>query len=436
MKKILFTPIGGTDPISNLRDGAMLHICRTYKPDEVYMYMSCEMLEYQQQDERYTKVLEWLGEKINHKFNVHINARGDMKQVHIFDAFIEEFEKEIKKIMQSSEEAKIFVNVSSGTPAMKSSLQLLTFMYPKLTAIQVATPEKKLNKNHENHEKYEVELQWKYDQDNTEYINRCIVSKASKLMDRITKEKIVRFIKTYNYTAAEMLVKELVQKPSDEFCTLLSVAQSRIILDLNSISKKMSVLPKNLFPIREGDKISVFEYLLALMIKAKKKEYADFIRAITPLTTDLMERVMVRCCGIKTSDFAYKNKDGVYKISISKLEKEKNKEIKNALAAEFGNIVEREVTSIHYKIIICHLTTDQRLDDLVTNIRKVESKIRNMAAHQIVSVTEDYIVKHTGFTVKQIIDQLKQLMIYSGINVKTENWDSYDYMNEELIKLL
>lgn len=30
MKKILFSPIGGTDPISNFRDGAMLHICRIF----------------------------------------------------------------------------------------------------------------------------------------------------------------------------------------------------------------------------------------------------------------------------------------------------------------------------------------------------------------------------------------------------------------------
>ena len=28
MDRILFSPIGGTDPISNCRDGAMLHICR------------------------------------------------------------------------------------------------------------------------------------------------------------------------------------------------------------------------------------------------------------------------------------------------------------------------------------------------------------------------------------------------------------------------
>ena len=39
---ILFTPVGGTDPISstNCKDGSMLHICRFYKPNKVIMYMS------------------------------------------------------------------------------------------------------------------------------------------------------------------------------------------------------------------------------------------------------------------------------------------------------------------------------------------------------------------------------------------------------------
>ena len=54
-KTILFSPVGGTDPISqtNCRDGSMLHICRWYKPDTVYLYMSHEMLKFQEQDDRY-----------------------------------------------------------------------------------------------------------------------------------------------------------------------------------------------------------------------------------------------------------------------------------------------------------------------------------------------------------------------------------------------
>ena len=46
---ILFSPVGGTDPISttNCYDGALLHISRVYRPDKIVMYMSKEMLDYQ-----------------------------------------------------------------------------------------------------------------------------------------------------------------------------------------------------------------------------------------------------------------------------------------------------------------------------------------------------------------------------------------------------
>ena len=42
-KKILFSPVGGTDPISenNYRDGSMLHICRHYNQIKLfYIYLS------------------------------------------------------------------------------------------------------------------------------------------------------------------------------------------------------------------------------------------------------------------------------------------------------------------------------------------------------------------------------------------------------------
>ena len=44
-KLYLFSPVGNTDPIKYLYDGSMLHICRVYKPDVVYLYLSKEMWE-------------------------------------------------------------------------------------------------------------------------------------------------------------------------------------------------------------------------------------------------------------------------------------------------------------------------------------------------------------------------------------------------------
>ena len=49
----LFSPIGNTDPIKYFYDGSMLHICRYYKPDVVYLYLSKEMMEYHKEDNRY-----------------------------------------------------------------------------------------------------------------------------------------------------------------------------------------------------------------------------------------------------------------------------------------------------------------------------------------------------------------------------------------------
>ena len=56
-RTILFSPVGGTDPISssNLRDGSLLHICRWYKPDKVYLYMSKEILALHEKGNRYCR---------------------------------------------------------------------------------------------------------------------------------------------------------------------------------------------------------------------------------------------------------------------------------------------------------------------------------------------------------------------------------------------
>ena len=59
---LLFSPVGGTDPMSlnNCRDGSLLHICRVYRPTKVYLYMSKEILDNQEKDNRYLYCLEQL----------------------------------------------------------------------------------------------------------------------------------------------------------------------------------------------------------------------------------------------------------------------------------------------------------------------------------------------------------------------------------------
>ena len=56
-----------------------------------------------------------------------------------------------------------------------------------------------------------------------------------------------------------------------------------------------------------------------------------------------------------------------------------------------------------------------------------------MAAHEIVSITEDTIIKRTGFTAQQIMNRIKEIFTYTGIRVKNSDWDAYNAMNKEII---
>lgn len=95
-KRILFSPVGGTDPIKYLHDGSMLHICRHYRPDEVVLYMSKEIMEKHKKDNRYVRTIELLGESIDHKFDVCVVEKPDFVDVQKYDIYYDLFKNEIK----------------------------------------------------------------------------------------------------------------------------------------------------------------------------------------------------------------------------------------------------------------------------------------------------------------------------------------------------
>ena len=97
---ILFSPVGGTDPISavNYRDGSLLHICRVYKPSKVILYMSAEVLEYHEKDNRYLFCLDRLSEQQNRKMEYEVIERRELKSVQEFDFFYQDFRSIVQDI--------------------------------------------------------------------------------------------------------------------------------------------------------------------------------------------------------------------------------------------------------------------------------------------------------------------------------------------------
>ena len=77
-----------------------------------------------------------------------------------------------------------------------------------------------------------------------------------------------------------------------------------------------------------------------------------------------------------------------------------------------------------------------QLRQLAEKLRNVEIKIRNLAAHEIVSIKDGTIKELTGLTGNQIMNMIKDIFAYTGIGVKREYWNSYDDMNQKILEIV
>lgn len=440
---VLFSPIGGTDPISeyNLHEGAMLHICRHYRVTKVYMYMSGEILKKHKEDNRYIKAVEKLAERQNRKIECITIKKPELKEVQNFDFFYEEFQKVIKEITSGLDETdKFLLNVSSGTPAMKSAVLIMhTLGTFNSVAIQVSTPEKGMN-NHTHSKKYDIDEYWELCPENESDdtgVGRCMEVNLPSLIKIRYVEIIKNHIKKYNYAAAiDVLEKAKNSFSKDQYelyYSLLEMANCRLHLDYNcakNIAKKNDI---DCFSIKDGSKIKIFEYALAVDIKRINENYDDFIRALTPMIVSLMELIIEKQCKLRISDFYCENS---VKWDMKKLANTDILKILSAKDYRFNNRYSSlYIQSSHLLEVIKNSDkiTDE-IEECVTRLRDVEKQIRNLAAHNIVRITDEDIKKKTGINAKQIMDLVKKAFSYTFINVKSSEWNDYSEMNNKIIE--
>lgn len=436
-KIILFSPVGGTDPISNYncKDGALLNICRSYRPDKVYLYMSKEILELHNKDNRYIYCLDKLSEWQKWDYEYEIIERPKLENVQEFNQFYDDFEHILSGIMSDCDESDtLLLNISSGTPAMKSALLILkTLDELSCKAIQVSTPEKRMNEH--RHTDYDVETLWDvYKEESSEHFESRCKEVECPSVSLIKQEGIIKkLISEYSYQAAVEAAEMLPKEKTEAYIDLLRMAAARALLDISATDKILLRNSSYKLPIRDAGTRKYFEYALSLQIKLKKHEYADFIRGISPLLADLFERILERQTDIRLKDYCY-DRNGSWKWDLEKIDGTKLYAI---LSQEYrGELKSKDVYSSQLAVLIQNYAKNHEVVDIVTELRNVEARLRNTAAHEIVSITDEIIKKKLGFSGKHIMDMIKKAFIYADFNVKKENWDSYDEMNEVIIRAM
>lgn len=433
-KKILFSPVGGTDPISlnNCRDGSLLHICRVYKPDIVYMYMSAEIITNHEHDNRYIYCLDKLCNLLGHNMEYRIIEKRNLKNVQDYDYYYTDFRNTIKGVIDDMDESDtLILNVSSGTPAMKSGLIVLATLGEfNCKIVQVVTPERAMGEH--SHMGYDVETLWELDEDNVEdFENRCIEVHCPTLSIIKSEELIKSQILSYDYSAAYSIAKTLPQEYTNDYIDFIKFAEARMQLDFSTADPLDRGNEASFFPVRSSNEKKYFEYALSLDIKLKRKEYVDFVRGITPIIVDLLELILKHTFRLDINTYCMTDKNKMRRWDRCKLD---GTPVLEAIKKEFPNFDYKMISSVHLVAIIKNMFDDADVSGLAAEMRSVEENVRNIAAHDIVSITEEVIVKRTGFTPQMIMDKIHRAFAYSGIKVKKEYWNSYNDMNAEILK--
>lgn len=291
-KHVLFSPIGATDPVRDDYDGPMLHIVRHYKPTKVYLFYTMEM---QRKREIVISALK--------EFEIDIEEIvTDIDAPHDFDIFAKTFDPLLNRIQEENKDSKIIVNISSGTPQMKSALCLeVVSSNLKLKAVQVTSPIKGSNENTSHGGNIEDNLD--SIMENGQYItaNRCMESNILTFKRTSVKRDIVSLVEHFEYRAAYEKLKENIDLFNIEALELIKYAMLRQNDDKRYLNMARQHSEFSFVKGPKEDRIEIVcNYYGILSNKAKTGELSYFVLLLKPLA----EYVAKEFLGVVNEDIA------------------------------------------------------------------------------------------------------------------------------------
>lgn len=437
--KVLFTCIGKSDPLTIFEndviyDAAYMQIARHHRPDKIYFYMSKEICEFDEIDNRYEKSIMLLNQHLNTKIETYKIKRPELIDVQRFDEFYDDFENIINEIIiENGKDVEILCNVSSGTPAMKATLQILAALSKyKLTPIQVDDPTKGKWQRDVDLKNYDLDFYWELNSDNDINEDRTYFSKNDKFNFKIQKELLVNLIKSYDYEAAYDLVNSYKYRIDKNVIDLIKFSLDRYNLDTKEILKSPN---KSLLPYLDEEQAKIFEYGLWLKVKIEKGEILDFVRGINPFLYEICKYALKNICKINILKYCSKDKRGVMKLTRQLMDTDRQgKELLKILDSKFSKYKNRSLSENQMLIILyAKLDDDSNLRLSLKTLNILREEIRNIASHQITCVREEDVIKTLGKSVVDYVDIIKNVLEYLNFDT-SKYWDSYNLMNKKIIE--
>lgn len=427
---ILYTPAGDTDPIRDCYDGSMLHIIRSYKPTLVRIFLSAEMTKKEESRHIYSKAIKYNAPECKVEF-----IKTDIVEAQLMEKLIPLAEGFLQLRKEYPNE-EILLNLSSGTPQMKTIMSFLATDFDNVRAIQVDTHQKSSNREApatQDDEDIDAVIENNFDND-PGYACRCHEAPLFLLRRYSVRHQLISLIKNYEYSAALALYNKNKAMFTNETGKLLLHADLRSKLQIDEAFK---VTGKQLSKNRQVSKLN--EYFMVMELRQKKGDLAEFIVKITPFLYELLFYYLDNRTSLKPALFCYEKKktSESWKISKRKLQ---------MLAPDIWQYLDdvnytrggfRDKTDLSFTNMLYILqklpAIDKELLKSFEVLRTVEKTHRNSIAHTVTNISENSLKNlEPRLSSAAIIQQLRKafLLVMTGEEVYKHN--VYDDLNQKL----
>ena len=284
MERILFSPLGDTDPVRGCYDGAMLHILRHYHPARVVLFYTKDMAEKEHRDHRYTRAIHRTASDC-----VIEEIFTDIRDAHLYESFSQILPQEVLRIRETSPGSTLLLNLSSGTPQMKTVLAMLASDMEHCIGVQVASPARHSNRENEatqDAEDIDALLENNFD-DEKGAKNRCEEPPLSAFHYYAERSRILSLIDSYEYAAAGKIARRSALVPP-EASLLLSHAERRSMLlteEAKAILREYG--GKKLFPFA-GKTEELVEYFLMMQIDQETGRLSNLMLRMIPFLYEFL----------------------------------------------------------------------------------------------------------------------------------------------------
>lgn len=427
--RVLFSPVGTSDPMTTLGDGPMLHIARHYAPDKVVLLLSPAMRRYEDHDGRYTRALELLAREAGRAVPEVELVHSHVNLVHRYDCYIKEFEECLARLACENPGAETVVNVTSGTPAMQQALVAIdAFGRYGLCAVQVETPRKGINApgDRENPDDYDLDTLWELNPDNGDgRENRCREVESVNFCDLILRDNTKSLVKGYDYVAAFQL-SEQCASISQRAKTLLEGCVHRMRLDGLRAAPCFKGCAGT--PLAYDPAENLAEYLAVMEVYLLREQWSDYLRALTPALFEILFR---RVEGELPSDAwleNVKNKEGRSTRCIVP-EKANGIDVLRSALPQFEDGKRPPVESRHLCAVLKSFVSAEAFEPY-EKLRNMEKGARNHVAHEISRVDKKSLERAAGISFEESMD-----LLFDLANAEAKR-GLYARINDEVLGLL